>query len=103
VKMPKEIEDGAQRSRAAELVDKMLGYPRQADARGSRCPPAPFGATQRYNVDRDGPPPPGRRVYEVSDAVAAMVAALSGAERAELNSILAAATSVAPSGEAVVK
>jgi hypothetical protein len=52
------ITDESKFARLGALLNKHFDYPREADGRGSRCPPAPFGRTERYteplDLDDDG-------------------------------------------------
>lgn len=85
------ITDASKFARLGALVDKALNLPRDPDHRGSRCPPAPFGRTERFTTpgDADGD---GFPAYEIPTSVSNGVAAsarLTGQERAEYAQILA--------------
>lgn len=87
------ITDASKFARLGELVDKALNLPRDPDHRGLRCPPAPFGRTERYNApaDRDNN---GFPEYEIPTSVSNGVAnsnRLTGLERAEYAQLIAGA------------
>lgn len=89
------ITDPARFARLGVLVDKALNYPREADTRGSNCPPAPFGRTERYTAPAD-PDNDGFLAFEIPTAVSNGVGAssrLTGLERAEYAQLIAGAQS----------
>lgn len=87
------ITDTTKHARLGELLNKALDFPREADVRGSRCPPAPFGRTVRYteplDLDNDGFPTL-EIPTQVSNGVANS-ARLTGLERAEYAQLIAGA------------
>lgn len=87
------ITDATKFTRLGALLDKALGFPREANARGSRCPPEPFGRTERYTApaDRDND---GFPEIEIPTGVSNGVAnsnRLTGLERAEYAQLIAGA------------
>lgn len=93
------IADPARFVRVGQLLDKALDYPREAETRGSRCPPAPFGRTERYTEprERDGD---GFPTVEIPTSVSNAVGSsnrLTGLERAEYATLIVGAL---PSGAA---
>jgi hypothetical protein len=91
------VTDATRHARLGQLLDKALGFPRDADARGARCPPAPFGRTERYTApaDLDGDGFPTLEIVtSVSNAVGSSDR-LTGLERAEYAQLIAGAQ---PSG-----
>ena len=87
------VTDPTRFARLGVLLDKALGYPREAETRGRNCPPAPFGRTERYTApidhDDDGFP-----ALEIPTAVSNGVGnsnRLTGLERAEYAQLIAGA------------
>lgn len=86
--------DATRFARLGALLDKALGYPREAETRGRNCPPAPFGRTERYTApaDRDDD---GFPELEIATSVSNVVGAsdrLTGPERAEYAQLIAGAS-----------
>jgi hypothetical protein len=99
--MPRKVADSSKHARAAALVDKLEGYPRDPDFRGELCPPAPFGSTLTEALPTPDASDPRVLVYLVADEVLEKLAEsdlLSSSERAELSAIVAAATEVDSKG-----
>lgn len=87
------VTDATKFARLGVLLDKALDYPREAETRGARCPPAPFGRTERYTApaDRDADGFPELEIAtSVSNAVG-VSSRLTGLERAEYAQLIAGA------------
>jgi hypothetical protein len=87
------VTDTTRHARLGALLNKALDFPREADTRGAKCPPAPFGRTERYTEphDRDND---GFAVLEIPTSVSNGVAVsnrLTALERAEYATLMVGA------------
>jgi hypothetical protein len=89
------ITDTTKHERLGQLLDKALDYPREAVTRGRRCPPPPFGRTERYTrpLDPDGDTFPTLEIPTLVSNSVANSNRLTALERAEYAQLIAGAQS----------